>query len=200
MQTVANPKVLLALAAVPVAAYFAFTWSTNRKKHASSRYLEKSFILKQMALLRYSPANWFFWGTRFRNKCLRKHFVPELTIIFLRIATRKPEAGRGKVRVTQLVIYPLKSAKGIYVDRAELGPYGFKYDRQWYWTIVQKRKKFADSLIRMIVSEKEKRFITQRQVSKLALVIYQYSQRSLSIQTYFSVFMWRSSRRSWMEI
>lgn len=54
------------------------------------------------------------------------------SLLLLRIATRKPEPGHGKVRVSQLVIYPLKSGKGIYVDRAELGPYGFKYDRQWY--------------------------------------------------------------------
>ncbi len=36
------------------------------------------------------------------------------------------------ITITDLVIYPVKSAKGIQVKRAELTNLGFKYDRQWY--------------------------------------------------------------------
>ncbi len=45
--------------------------------------------------------------------------------------THLPPAGR-LITITELVIYPLKSAKGIQVKKAELSSLGFKYDRQWY--------------------------------------------------------------------
>jgi len=35
------------------------------------------------------------------------------------------------VQVTQLVLYPIKSCRGIVVDEAEVGPYGLRGDRQW---------------------------------------------------------------------
>jgi uncharacterized protein YcbX len=35
------------------------------------------------------------------------------------------------VSVSQLWIYPLKSARGIRVDSAKLGPLGFEYDRSF---------------------------------------------------------------------
>ena len=56
------------------------------------------------------------------------------------------------VEITSLTIYPLKSARGISVDRATVTAQGLEFDRQWM--AVQANGKFA----------------TQRQISKMALL------------------------------
>ena len=56
------------------------------------------------------------------------------------------------MEVASLYIYPVKGCRGISLDSAKLGPYGFLYDRFW-----------------MIVDESNT-FVTQRQVPKIALL------------------------------
>lgn len=51
----------------------------------------------------------------------------------------------NEVTVTQLWLYPLKSCRGIKVQRATIGPTGFVLDRQW------------------VVCDSGGKFITQRQ-------------------------------------
>lgn len=58
----------------------------------------------------------------------------------------------NEVTVTQLWLYPLKSCRGIKVQRATIGPTGFALDRQW------------------VVCDSDGKFITQRQQPRLALV------------------------------
>lgn len=59
---------------------------------------------------------------------------------------------RGAVEITQLTIYPVKSMKGIGLDRATLTPRGLEHDRRF-----------------MVVRENG-RFVTQRDLPRLALV------------------------------
>lgn len=54
--------------------------------------------------------------------------------------------------VTALSVYPVKSCRGIALDRAELTSTGLRYDRQW-----------------MVVSDSN-RFMTQRELPRMALV------------------------------
>lgn len=57
-----------------------------------------------------------------------------------------------KATLGRLFIHPVKSAAGIECDRVQLGPHGFRHDREW-----------------MIV-DPEGRFVTQREAGRLALV------------------------------
>ena len=57
------------------------------------------------------------------------------------------------VRIQSLHVYPVKSLKGFEVDSWPISKYGLKYDREW-----------------MIYNIKSKRFVTQREIHKLALV------------------------------
>ena len=54
--------------------------------------------------------------------------------------------------ISQLAIYPLKSAAGIALQQAELTPLGLQWDRRW-----------------LLVDDHGK-FITQRQYAKMALI------------------------------
>ena len=54
--------------------------------------------------------------------------------------------------VSQLVIYPIKSCRGIEVEQALVGATGFEYDRRW-----------------MVVGD-DGRFLSQREHHRLALV------------------------------
>lgn len=54
--------------------------------------------------------------------------------------------------VTELNIYPVKSCRGIALDRAVLGETGFAHDREW------------------LIVQDEGRFVTQREEPRLALV------------------------------
>ncbi|MBS1990205.1 MAG: MOSC domain-containing protein [Cyanobacteria bacterium SZAS LIN-3] len=56
------------------------------------------------------------------------------------------------IKVTGLFIYPVKSLGGIALSEADLGPRGFKYDREW-----------------MIV-DSDNRFLTQREIARMALI------------------------------
>jgi len=58
------------------------------------------------------------------------------------------------VQVTSLFIYPIKSCKGIQIDSATVGKFGFENDRKW-----------------MVVDATTKRFVTQRQYPKMALIV-----------------------------
>jgi uncharacterized protein YcbX len=56
------------------------------------------------------------------------------------------------IRVTSLVTYPIKSCRGVEVDRAIVGTSGFELDRRW-----------------MVVGD-DGRFLSQREHHRLALV------------------------------
>eukprot|EP01084_Bolivina_argentea_P058406 106669_1 len=57
------------------------------------------------------------------------------------------------VIIKSLHIYPVKSCKGIEVNNWPISKYGLKYDREW-----------------MIYNPNTKRFVSQRQIHKLALI------------------------------
>jgi len=56
------------------------------------------------------------------------------------------------IRVASLLVYPVKSCRGISLQRAQCTPRGLQYDREW-----------------MVVAP-DGRFLTQREVPRLALV------------------------------
>ncbi len=56
------------------------------------------------------------------------------------------------LKVSELYVYPIKSLAGIKLDRAEVTDRGFKHDRRW-----------------MLIDENN-RFISQREVAKMALL------------------------------
>jgi len=56
------------------------------------------------------------------------------------------------ITVTGLFIYPVKSLGGISLSEADLGPRGFKYDREW------------------LIVDKGHRFVTQREIARMALI------------------------------
>jgi len=57
------------------------------------------------------------------------------------------------MKVESIFVYPIKSCKGVQVQRAQIDEYGFKYDRRF-----------------MIINADRKRFVTQRQVPAMALI------------------------------
>lgn len=65
--------------------------------------------------------------------------------------------------ITQLHVYPIKSMRGISVDEAELTVRGLKYDRNW------------------MVTDQTGRFITQRDLPKLASVTVSISEGILQL-------------------
>ena len=65
--------------------------------------------------------------------------------------------------ITQLHVYPVKSMRGISVDEAELTVRGLKYDRNW------------------MVTDQTGRFITQRELPKLASVTVSISDGILQL-------------------
>jgi uncharacterized protein YcbX len=67
------------------------------------------------------------------------------------------------VTLAELFVYPVKSCRGIAVRQAELGPRGLQYDREW-----------------MVVSA-QRRFLTQREAPRLALVTTALQQDSLEL-------------------
>ena len=67
------------------------------------------------------------------------------------------------IRVSQLVIYPIKSCRGVEVDRAMVGATGFEHDRRW-----------------MLVGDDGK-FLSQREHHQLALVRVQLDRDRLRL-------------------
>jgi len=68
------------------------------------------------------------------------------------------------IRVSQLVIYPIKSCRGIEVDLATVGTTGFEFDRRW-----------------MLIGE-DGRFLSQREHHLLALVRVQIDENRLRLE------------------
>jgi uncharacterized protein YcbX len=68
------------------------------------------------------------------------------------------------IRVSQLVIYPVKSCRGVEVDQATVGATGFELDRRW-----------------MLVGD-DGRFLSQREHQRLALVRVQVEQDRLRLE------------------
>ncbi|KAJ3296920.1 hypothetical protein HDU79_005280 [Rhizoclosmatium sp. JEL0117] len=67
---------------------------------------------------------------------------------------KRVKAARAKgVIVTELLLHPIKSCKGISVTSAAIGKFGFEFDRLW-----------------MLVKEEDHTFVTQREYPQLALV------------------------------
>lgn len=71
----------------------------------------------------------------------------------------------SRVRITDLYIYPVKSLKGIRLKEAVLGPKGLENDRRW-----------------MVVMPNG-RFVTQRQLPKMALIETQLDPHSLTLSS-----------------
>lgn len=69
----------------------------------------------------------------------------------------------SKILLTQLNIYPIKSCGGISLHNARLEERGLQYDRRW------------------MVVDQEGRFLTQREVPRLALVSVQISSGALRL-------------------
>lgn len=63
--------------------------------------------------------------------------------------------------ITQLHVYPVKSMQGIHLEKGELTVRGLKYDRNW-----------------MVIDE-EGRFLTQREIPKLATIQIRFSDDHL---------------------
>lgn len=66
-------------------------------------------------------------------------------------------------RIAELHVYPIKSCRGIRLERALLQPQGLQYDREW------------------LVTGSDGRFITQREQPRLALVAPQVSGDTLRV-------------------
>jgi len=69
------------------------------------------------------------------------------------------------IYVSALYIYPLKGARPIEMGQLELGEFGFKYDRHW-----------------MIINNETLRAVTQRQSSKLTLIIPKLTKNELILE------------------
>lgn len=70
----------------------------------------------------------------------------------------------SRVTVGRLFIYPVKSAAGIEVDRAELDEFGFRDDRRW------------------MVIDPEDRFLTQRSNPRMSLIGVRLESDTLHLQ------------------
>jgi hypothetical protein len=70
---------------------------------------------------------------------------------------------RSGYQVTSIYIYPIKSCKGTLLQAAEIGRYGFNNDRRW-----------------MVVRQENNRFVTQRQLPKMALISPTLMNRSIA--------------------
>jgi len=70
------------------------------------------------------------------------------------LASHKPKKTRSvNAKIIEINVYPIKSCKGLSVEAWNVDKYGLQYDRNW-----------------MIVDSQSSRFISQRQIPKLALV------------------------------
>lgn len=74
----------------------------------------------------------------------------------------------GKVEVTGLWVYPVKSCRGIALDEARLNKYGFEHDREWMVVTEQAR----DNL---------RSFVTLRQIPRMALVVPRFEDEHLCL-------------------
>jgi len=70
------------------------------------------------------------------------------------------------IRVSQLVIYPIKSCRGVEVDLATVGTTGFELDRRW-----------------MVIGD-DGRFLSQREHHRLALVRVQLDEDRLRLEAH----------------
>ncbi len=68
------------------------------------------------------------------------------------------------MRVSQLVIYPIKSCRGVEIDRATVGTTGFELDRRW-----------------MLIGD-DGRFLSQREHHQLAVVRVQIDEDRLRLE------------------
>ncbi|KAJ2685431.1 hypothetical protein H4R19_006804, partial [Coemansia spiralis] len=72
---------------------------------------------------------------------------------FQLMGDKQQQAARGAWKVSALFSYPVKSCRGIALHEATVGATGLDYDRLW-----------------MLVDARNGRFVTQRQVPRLALI------------------------------
>eukprot|EP01116_Phalansterium_solitarium_P025624 TRINITY_DN9892_c0_g1_i2.p1 TRINITY_DN9892_c0_g1~~TRINITY_DN9892_c0_g1_i2.p1 ORF type:complete len:321 (+),score=83.00 TRINITY_DN9892_c0_g1_i2:25-963(+) len=78
------------------------------------------------------------------------------------MASSKKRAIKTNAVVTDIIYYPVKSFRGIRVTEAEVGLFGFENDRKW-----------------MVVDNG--RFVTQRQIPKMALCVPSFADNCLVI-------------------
>jgi len=94
-------------------------------------------------------------------------FVPLLLALLVMIGVRlwvrkvlkpaqeikDPKSTSSKIVLKEINIYPIKSCKGITLQKAKIGPYGLENDRRW-----------------MVYNTETNRFCTQRTFPKMALI------------------------------
>jgi len=76
-----------------------------------------------------------------------------------------PDKPISTVRVTALNLYPVKSLRGIPLREAELTPRGLRHDRRW-----------------MLIDDQD-RFVTQRDLARLALVTQRLDEQGVWLST-----------------
>jgi hypothetical protein len=87
--------------------------------------------------------------------------------------------GEGKVEVTGLWVYPVKSCRGIALDEATLNAYGFEHDREWMVVTEQARDNMRS-------------FVSLRQVPRMALIVPHFEVTSLFF--FSSLLGWSQAR------
>jgi uncharacterized protein YcbX len=106
------------------------------------------------------------WNQLFQNDPLQ--FLPValaiVVMILVRVWIRKsfsspkppkiaPKSAGNTIILKQIYIYPIKSCKGIPLQRAKITPFGLENDRRW-----------------LIYNTETNRFVTQRVIPKMALI------------------------------
>jgi uncharacterized protein YcbX len=74
------------------------------------------------------------------------------------------ESASSKIVLTQIFIYPIKSCKGIALQKATIGPFGLENDRRW-----------------MVYNSETNRFCTQRVLPKMALIAPSFEGNNLCL-------------------
>src|ERR1700754_1817318 len=65
--------------------------------------------------------------------------------------------------ITELNIYPVKSCRGIALDRARITATGFRHDREW------------------LIVDANDRFVTQREAPRMALIVTAVTDTALTL-------------------
>jgi len=89
------------------------------------------------------------------RKTFRQKFSPKPKIV---------QSKNNKIVLKEINIFPVKSCKGISLQKAKVGPFGLENDRRW-----------------MLYSVANKRFLTQRQIPKISLMTPSFKDQHLNL-------------------
>ena len=110
-------------------------------------------------------------GCRKLGLRIRSNVADEHDPRYLKGLSQPPGRGKEIARVKSLWIYPIKSTKGVELNRGDVVPTGFQYDRQF--SFAELKSKFPGSSSTKPAPKEEVHtwtYITQRAVPKLARV------------------------------